>query len=75
MNYSDLSVSQLRKAADISERIQVFRDELFKLFAGQIADGPASSPKHRHKMSTVGRDGIRAAQKARWAKIKKSKAV
>ena len=65
----NITPTQLRKAADIQEKIQSLQEEL-----GQILGGPAETttpeaPKKR-KVSAAGRARMRAAQKARWAKIK-----
>ena len=42
-------------------------------FAGSYTDG-ASRPRRRRKLSAQGLANIRAAQKARWAKLRASKA-
>jgi hypothetical protein len=63
--------TQLRKAADIKERIDALQNELTELLSGEVPT-PAQTteaPK-KHKMSAAGGAAIRAAQKARWAKIK-----
>ena len=64
--------AQLRKAADIQEKLQSLQAELGQLLG---ASGPAETatteaPKRKGKMSARGLANIRAAQKARWAKIK-----
>jgi hypothetical protein len=63
--------AQLRKAADIQEKIQSLQKELGQLLAGEVSapTQPAKAPK-KGKMSAAGRAAIRAAQLARWAKIK-----
>jgi hypothetical protein len=63
--------TQLRKAADIQERIQSLQEELGQLLGGS---GPAETatieaPRKR-KFSAAARAKMRAAQKARWARIK-----
>jgi hypothetical protein len=63
--------TQLRKAADIQEQIESLQKELGQLLGGS---GPAETatieaPKKR-KVSAAARAKMRAAQKARWAKIK-----
>jgi hypothetical protein len=70
MNIANLSVSQLRRAAEIKDQIDNLNAEL-----SQILDSPAPStdaPKKRgpRKMSATARAKIAAAQKARWAKQK-----
>ena len=76
MNITTLSPKQLRKAADIQEKIQSLQNEL-----GQILGAEVSSPveatearKKRKKVSAAGRARMKAAQIARWAKIKGAKA-
>ena len=67
----NLTPKQLRKAADIQEKIQLLQEEL-----GQILSGEVSSPVEtteagkKYKFSPAARAKMRAAQKARWAKIK-----
>ena len=63
---------QLRKAADIQEKIQSLQDELNQLLGGE-APTPAQTtdgPRKKWKVSAAGRARMRAAQIARWAKIK-----
>jgi hypothetical protein len=71
MNITTLSPQQLRKAADIQEKIQSLQEELGQLLVGEIST-PAQTteePKKR-KVSAAGRARMRAAQIAWWAKIK-----
>jgi hypothetical protein len=73
---TSLSPAQLRKAADIQEKIQKLQKELRQLLGGPRFRDPngefphGNSPKKKGKMSAAGKAAIRAAQKARWAKIK-----
>ena len=71
MNITSLSSKQLRKAADIQERIQSLQEELGQLLGGETTTPaqPTEAPKKR-KVSAAGRARMRAAQIARWAKIK-----
>jgi hypothetical protein len=62
-----LSASQLRRAADIKDKIESLQKELAGLL-GSSTDG-AAAPRKRRKMSAAGRARIAAAQKARWAKV------
>jgi len=67
----NITPTQLRKAADIQEKIQSLQEELSQLLGGS---GPAETavteaPKKR-KVSAAARAKMRMAQKARWAKIK-----
>jgi chromosome segregation ATPase len=63
--------TQLRKAADIKERIDALQNELTELLG---ASGPAETATteapRKYKFSAAARAKMRAAQKARWAKIK-----
>ena len=73
---TNLTPKQLRQAADIQERIQTLQAKLSELLGAQPAaasTGEAQAPKKR-QMSAAGRAAIRAAQKARWAKIKAAQA-
>jgi hypothetical protein len=70
-----ITPQQLRKAADIQERIQSLQQELDQLLGGSEAttvEAPGKSKQR--KMSAAGRAAIGAAAKARWAKIKAEKA-
>jgi len=67
----NLTPAQLRTAADIQERIQSLQEELGQLLGGEVS-APAQTteaPKKR-KVSAAGKARMRAAQIARWAKIK-----
>jgi hypothetical protein len=63
--------TQLRKAADIQEKIQSLQEEL-----GQLLSGDSSTPvqtteaPEKRKLSAYTRAKMRKAQQARWAKIK-----
>jgi hypothetical protein len=67
---TNLSVQQLRRAADIKDKIQSLENELGRIFGSStkpVAD--AVAPKNRRKMSAAARAKISAAAKARWAKV------
>ena len=68
----NLSASQLRRAADIKDKIQVLQNNLARLL-GSTND--AAAPRKRRKMSATARAKIAAAQRARWAKQRGRKAV
>jgi hypothetical protein len=77
MELSQLSPSQLRKAADVQEKIQSLQKELNQLLgtpAETISTEATQAAKNgrgkRRGMSAAGRAAISAAAKARWAKIK-----
>jgi hypothetical protein len=67
-----LSPKALRRAADLQERIQSLQEELGQLLGGAAATPaqPTETPKKKWKFSAASRAKMRAAQKARWAKIK-----
>src|SRR5260221_9775436 len=75
MNITGLSPKQLRRAADIQERVLKFQKELSDLLGGEIptpaADG--ARPAKRRRMSAKGRAAIAAAARARWAKKRGAK--
>ena len=75
-NFTSITPQQLRRAADLKERIDALQEKLGQLL-GALAPAPAAAaaaPKKRKKISAAGIARIRAAQKARWAAIKKGKA-
>jgi len=65
---SSLTTTQLRRAADLKEKIDALSKELSALF-GTPASLSAKAPKKKFKMSAAGKAKIAAAQKARWAKV------
>jgi hypothetical protein len=66
-----ITPQQLRKAADIQERIQSLQNELAEIL-GRETSTPAQTTvaSKAYKVSAAARAKMRAAQKARWAKIK-----
>jgi hypothetical protein len=73
MNIHDLSVNQLKRAAAIKEQIERLNKEL-----SGILGTPASSraaPTKSWGMSASARKKIAAAQKARWANLRRAKPV
>ena len=76
-SYNHLSVSDLRKAADLKERIEALESKLNQLMGGSSSSASAetvsSGPRKKRGMSAAGRARIIAAQKARWAKVKAAK--
>jgi hypothetical protein len=65
-----LSAQQLRKAADIKDKIQSLENKLNRILGASNLVPAGVGPKKKRKMSAAGRAKIAAAQKARWAKIK-----
>ena len=70
---ASLSAQQLRRAADIKDKIQSLEKELEQILGSATESVIAAVPKKRRKMSAAGRARIAAAAKARWAKIKAAK--
>jgi len=74
--FTSLSSEQLRRAADLKEKISALEQELEAILSGTngvavIRRGPGR-PKGR-KMSAAGIARIKAAQKLRWAKVRAGK--
>jgi hypothetical protein len=65
----NITPTQLRKAADIQEKIQSLQKELGQLL-GATAESTTTEAPRRRKFSASARARMKAAQKARWAKIK-----
>ena len=64
----NITPTQLRKAADIQERIQSLQNELGQLLGGEVATpAQATEAPKKRKFSAAARAKMRAAQKARWA--------
>ena len=69
---TNLSASQLRRAANIKHKIELLQARLVGLLVGTA--GPAA-PRKRRRMSAAARARMAAAQKARWAKAKGRKSA
>ena len=61
---------QLRRAADIQEKIQSLQQELNQILGGEISTAEPTEAPRKYKFSAAARAKMRAAQKARWAAIK-----
>lgn len=68
----NITPTQLRKAADLQEKIQSLQKELGQILGGEIPFPfiVAKEAPTKRKMSAAGRARIAAAARARWAKIK-----
>ncbi|MGD0351334.1 MAG: hypothetical protein ABSB84_13635 [Verrucomicrobiota bacterium] len=66
-----LSANQLRRAADLKHKIESLQKQLTRLLGGT---GGTAAPHKRRKMSAAARAKIAAAQRARWAKQRGTKA-
>jgi hypothetical protein len=67
----NVTASQLRRAADVKDKIESLESELSRLLGS--AEG-AVTPRKRRKMGAAARAKIAAAQRARWAKHPGTKA-
>ena len=65
----NLTPNQLRKAANLKEKIVALEKELNQMFGSTAKPVENPAPKKRRKMSAAGKARIVAAQIARWAKI------
>jgi hypothetical protein len=71
MNITSLSPTQLRKAADIQERIESLQEQLNEILGGEVSTpAQTTDAPRKYKFSPAARAKMRAAQQARWAKIK-----
>jgi len=71
-----LTPKQLRRAADIQERIEWLQTELAEIFGpiGKPESVPAPAGRPKRKISAAGRARIVAAVRARWARAKAQQA-
>src|ERR1039458_9136196 len=68
--FTTLTPRQLRRAADVKERIDALEKELGQLL-GALAPAPAATAtRKRKKISAAGIARMRAAQRARWAAVR-----
>lgn len=72
---NNLSIQQLRQAANLKERIAALEKQLNQLLGSTAKPAIAAKAPAKKKggMSAAGKARIAAAQKARWAKIKAAK--
>jgi hypothetical protein len=68
-NLLSLTTTQLRRAADLKEKIAALTKELTSIL-GTPDTVTTKAPKKRKKMSAAARAKISAAAKKRWAKVK-----
>ena len=73
---SALTVSQLKRAVAIKQRIEDLERELASLIGQSSASGASASGgiRRRRKMSAAARAKIAAAARARWARFRANKA-
>jgi len=71
---SNLTAKQLRHAADIKERIDSLQSEMARILGSSIQAGNGAGPQRKTTISLAARARIAAAARARWARIKGTKA-
>ena len=71
MNLHDLTINQLKRAAAIKERIEALNKELRSIIGASAK--PGAAPKKKRSMSAATKKQIAAAQKARWANLRRAK--
>src|SRR3989337_1245137 len=70
MNISDLTINQLKRAAAIKEQIEALNKELRTILCAPAKSGAA--PKKKRTMSASVKRKIAAAQKTRWATLRRA---
>jgi hypothetical protein len=73
MSLRDLSVTQLKKATAIKERIEQLERDLTGILGIPELLTIGGMVRRRRKMSAAARAKISAAAKARWAKVRAGK--
>jgi hypothetical protein len=76
-NLHNLTVAELREVVALKEKIEALQSEMDSIAGAAGASAPSGKPAGRGRpgkrhMSASARARIGAAQKARWAKIRKS---
>jgi hypothetical protein len=71
MNPLDLTVTQLKRATAIKEQIEDLNKELRGILGAPA--NTRAAPKKKRTMSTATKKQIAAAQKARWANLRRAK--
>jgi hypothetical protein len=72
-SFINLSAQQLRKAANIKERIDSLQNELARVLGSTSQASGNHLSRSARIMSAAGRARISAAAKKRWAKLKRSR--
>ena len=71
MDITNLTPQQLKKAAAIKEKIEALNRELNKFLGGLSTTG--RTPRKKRTMSAAVKRKIAAAQRRRWAKLRRAK--
>lgn len=74
MSLFNLTAAQLRHAAGLKEKIEALQSELSQLQGTEVTVIESTS-ESKKKISAAGIARIKAAQKARWAKVKAATAA
>jgi hypothetical protein len=69
----NITPKQLRKAANLQEKIQSLQRKLGELLGSSDETAAMEAPRKRRKVSAAGRARIAAAARARWARIRATK--
>jgi len=74
-SFSQLSAAQLRRAANLKERIAKLENQLESMLGASTSAGAKSGApvKKRRTMSAAARAKIAAAARARWARVRAEK--
>jgi len=72
MNILDLTPNQLKRAAAIKEQIESLSRELSAMLGTRNKSAPATT-KRKRTMSAAVKKKIAAAQRARWANLRRAK--
>jgi hypothetical protein len=67
---TSLTVQQLRRAADIKEKLESLEAELGQILGSSTKPDIQAAPKKRRKLSPAVRAKMAAAARAKWAKLK-----
>lgn len=70
---TSLSPTQLRRAADLQERIQSMQKELAQMLGGPALVTAAKPASGKRYISPAGKARIAAAARARWARVRAGK--
>jgi hypothetical protein len=73
MGYQSIIVKQLKKERDKIEKQLSGLNAALAAFVGTYYGGKAKPARRKRTISAAGRKRIAAAQRARWAKVKREK--
>jgi len=70
MSITDLTPLQLSRATSINQKLDALNKELCRFLNGALTNG--ATPKKKRTMRAAARRKIVAAQRARWAKLRRT---